>query len=72
MRVAKIERWQETTDSRLRIVETIVPSKEDQKDQELRLRALEALKWQFVGAVGFVTFLSSILGAGLFKFFIEK
>ena len=61
-RVEVLEEGFSKLEPRVRIVERNTPTPEEKRDLELRVRALEAVHWKWLGAIAVVAFLCSIAG----------
>lgn len=68
-RMRAVERHAERMDNRIGALESVTPSIDRQKDTESRLRSVEALRWQLIGAAALFALVGSLLGP-LLKFLV--
>jgi hypothetical protein len=61
-RVEALEGFKDRAENRLSTLERTTPTVDNQKDTEHRIRSLEALRWQLIGAAGGFALIGSMFG----------
>lgn len=67
VRVGALEERFEDLEPRLRVVERHVPTPEEKRDLELRVRALESVRWKYAGALAVLVLVATFAGSLLAK-----